>query len=208
MQKKESLPVPEPGQIDPETFRRVWERVMPDQKNSPIVVPPAPNGGKTPPRPGERERTGRPGPGPGWSGPGAPRREETAARGDEEALHRLMDLAQEGVLSAQTLVRRGGNRGKSLTILAEDDRRALRRLSALCFLTTGRRYQPKGTATPWQGTLEQGLRERFWWEQEWVRACRELEQQTREDNLRELCGELAREGMAHGRLIRGILEQM
>ena len=208
MQKKENLPVPEPGQIDPETFRRVWERVMPDQKNSPIVVPPTPTSGKIQSRPTERERTGRPGPGPSAPRQSAVHREAAALKGDEAALHRLMDLAQEGVLSAQELSRRGGSRAKGLAVLAADNRRALRRLSAACFLATGHRHQPNGVVRPWQGTLVQGLRERFWWELRWVQACRELESQTREDSLRELCAELAREGVAHGRMIRGILEQM
>ena len=39
-------------QTDPETFRRVWSRVMPDQENSPLVVvsQPQPSPGRSPPR--------------------------------------------------------------------------------------------------------------------------------------------------------------
>ena len=57
MEQQVDLTALEARDIDPETFRRVWERVMPDQTNSPIALGPAPapaQNRKPAPDPGRR----------------------------------------------------------------------------------------------------------------------------------------------------------
>ena len=42
MEQQVDLSALDGHQIDPETFRRVWARVMPDQRDSPLVLSPPP----------------------------------------------------------------------------------------------------------------------------------------------------------------------
>lgn len=146
-----------PQAVDRETFQRVWRRVMPDQERSPI----APNsaeqtakqGGRSAASPQGKKEYPRPIPArepdrvPTKTAP-SPVPAAPLPRNDRERLHHLIDLAQEGISMGQMLARRGGNGARNLSVLVSDRQRAMRQLSAACFLVTGQRYQP-----PWSGPL-------------------------------------------------------
>ncbi|MGE4275953.1 MAG: hypothetical protein AB7E30_02105 [Lawsonibacter sp.] len=199
--------VPEVPQIDPETFRRVWERVMPDQTNSPIVI-------KTPksaPAPLANDLgAGLPAGQNIQLEPAAPKpNQETvpgAATGEQE-LQRLIDLAEEGAAAAQTLARRAGGSAGPLSSLAADHRRAMRQLSAAYFLETGRRYQAKRGAPIRSRGLILALREQYLWEQQWAQTCLQAAQRAEEPTIRDLCRELAQDASLHNCAIRRVLEQ-
>lgn len=203
MEQQMDLSALDGRQIDPETFRRVWARVMPEQENSPLVLsPPAPNERRSarPEREGaERKGTGedpRPGELP------APEERE------EERLERLMELLQEGAEGAGALSRRMGSRGRGMAEVTEDHRRALRRLAAAYFLATGRRRRPGGGRAVRSGDLGMGLREQYLWERRWEAACRKAAEETGDPALGELCRELAQDASLHQRTIRATLERM
>lgn len=207
MEQQVDLSALDGRQIDPETFRRVWARVMPDQRDSPLVLdPPAP-----PPRNGKKpEEKGKPLSREQGIPEKKPEREEKPApkAGDGERLEGLMDLAREGAEETGVLARRMGNRGREMMGVAEDHRRALRRLAAAYFLATGRRRRPGGGGPGRHGDLEMDLRERFLWEKRWEKACREAAEGTEDPALEELCRDLARDASLHQRTIRATLERM
>lgn len=188
-------PSPLEGQhIDPETFRRVWQRVMPDQSGSPISLSPAPEMGRLkPPSPAPRPHQTQP-------------RPSRPPEGEEARLRRLMDLAQSGMAAGLRLARRNGNRTRSLAPLSESCRRGLRRLSAAHFLLTGRRYLPRVQPVHSSTPLDMALRERFLWEQQWVRACLQGAEESDDPALKGLYRELAQEGETRQTLIRRVLE--
>ena len=207
MEQQMDLSAMDGRQIDPETFRRVWARVMPDQRDSPLVLsPPAPaprNGKKPEPQektiPWERRPPEK-----------KPEREEKTAprERDEERLERLMDLSREGAEGAGALARRMGNRGREMMGIAEDHRRALRRLAAAYFLLTGHRRRPEIRSPGRHGDLEMDLRERFLWERRWENVCREAAEGAEDPALKELCRELAQDASLHQRAVRTSLERM
>lgn len=215
-------------QIDPEVFRRVWERVMPDEKISPIVVRPAEGapappssqpvgipgapvstGGDVPPAPVASPQPAPPQP----SAPPTPRPlavNSSAKRraGEEEiGLRELMDMVQTGGAAAQALARRAENGVGPLSGLATDHRKALRKLSAAYFLETGNRYQPKPYLPARSAGLIQGLRDQYLWEQRWGQACLQVANCVEEPSIRELCRDLAQDASLHTYAIRRALEQ-
>ena len=64
MEEKTTIPSAGEG-VDPETFRRVWQRVMPDQTDSPLEVENAPAAVPDTARPAVPTQTGEPGEGAG-----------------------------------------------------------------------------------------------------------------------------------------------
>ena len=62
MEEKTTIPSAGEG-VDPETFRRVWQRVMPDQTDSPLEVEDAPAAVPDTARPAVPTQTGEPGEG-------------------------------------------------------------------------------------------------------------------------------------------------
>lgn len=189
-------------QPGPEVFRRVWDRVMPDQKDSPLVLSPLPREEETAvfePQPATASEAAPP-----------PAPEEPAlclgeaSQGDVEALTELMVRARENLAAGQALARRSG--GRSLSALAADHRRALRQLSAARFLITGKPFRPEGRAAALPASLPLALREQFVREQQWERACRAAARSAADPCLRELYRELAQDGALHAGEIRSLLE--
>lgn len=200
--------------LDRETFERVWRRVMPDQSRSPIAVGPAEERAKPTARPQAQKSVPPPRPpvqkaetAPTRTAP-PPRPAEPMPRNDQERLQRLMDLAQEGAAAGQALVQRAGGNARALSALAADHRRALRQLSAACFLVTGQRYQPKPVRPAQEPAFALALRAQFLWEQRWARACIQTAEELEELSLQELCRELAQDAALHNRTIRRVLERM
>ncbi len=188
-------------QPGPEVFKRVWDRVMPDQKDSPLVLSPIPR---------EEAAVFAPQQAPASETAPPPAPEEPAlclgeaSQGDVEALTELMVRARENLAAGQALARRGG--GRTLSALAADHRRALRQLSAARFLITGKPFRPEGRAAALPASLPLALREQFVREQRWERACRAAARSAADPCLRELYLELAQDGALHAGEIRSLLE--
>lgn len=207
MEQQVDLSAMDGRQIDPETFRRVWARVMPDQRDSPLILdPPAP-----PPRNGKKPEEKR------KNSPREQRmpekqpekaKERPPKLGDAERLERLMDMAGEGAAGAGNLARRMGNRGREIMGIAEDHRRLLRRLAAAYFLLTGGRRPPDSHGPGIGRDLEAELRERFLWEKRWENVCREAAEGMEDPALKELCRDLSQNASLHQRTIRAVLERM
>lgn len=210
--------------IDPDTFRWVWDRVMPDQTYSPLEVePPAQpsvseGGSELPPVPvcpaaeGGGEQPSQP------ESPGLPGEPETPesplclgehSQPYAQRLEELMTLAQAGIAAGQQLSRRAaGSCAKALASLTADHRRAFKQLSAAYFLITGQRFRPECAAPSLPASLPLALRAQFVWEQQWERACRQAAQATGDPCLEQLYLELAQDGALHTGVIRSLLEQM
>ena len=174
---------------DPETFRRVWARVMPDGEGSPIALEPEPSE-----RTEQQER-----PPEECSGP---EREPGAS------LEMLIDRTRAAFESAQNLARRAGRYGQSIGAVAAEDRTALRRLSAAYYLETGRDYHSNRTPqSPEPLALAPALRRQYQREEELEGLC--VNQMKRSAGTQaELLEELSLQFRRHCRTLRQTLERM
>ena len=169
---------------DPETFRRVWARVMPDGEGSPIALEPEPSERTEQQESLPEERSG-------------PEREPGAS------LEMLIAFE-----SAQNLVRRAGRYGQSIGAVAAEDRTALRRLSAAYYLETGRDYHSNRTPqSPEPLALAPALRRQYQREEELEGLC--VNQMKRSAGTQaELLEELSLQFRRHCRTLRQTLERM
>lgn len=234
MEQNTKFPALSGQDIDPDTFRRVWERVMPDQAQSPVAVT-TPDSGATVPDsavPGQPSTapdtgtgtetepdlppvptcTSAPGQGDAGSSP-SPSTPSLCLGEDAQPytgqLETLMTMAQAGGAAGRALARRAsGMCAKCLTALAADHCRAFRQLSAAYFLITGQRFRPARSAPELPASLPLALRSQFVWEQRWEQANRQAAQGTDDTCLKALYEELAQEGALHAGTIRSLLEQM
>ena len=174
---------------DPETFRRVWARVMPDGEGSPIALEPEPSERTEQQERPPEERSG-------------PEREPGAS------LEMLIDRTRAAFESAQNLVRRAGRYGQSIGAVAAEDRTALRRLSAAYYLETGRDYRSNRTPqSPEPLALAPALRRQYQREEELEGLC--VNQMKRSAGTQaELLEELSLQFRRHCRTLRQILERM
>ena len=174
---------------DPETFRRVWARVMPDGEGSPIALEPEPS---------ERtEQQERP-----------PEERSGPEREPGTSLEMLMDRTRAAFESAQNLVRRAGRYGQSIGAVAAEDRTALRRLSAAYYLETGRDYRSNRTPqSPEPLALAPALRRQYQREEELEGLC--VNQMKRSAGTQaELLEELSLQFRRHCRTLRQTLERL
>ena len=174
---------------DPETFRRVWARVMPDGEGSPIALEPEPS---------ERtEQQERP-----------PEERSGPEREPGTSLEMLIDRTRAAFESAQHLVRRAGRYGQSIGAVAAEDRTALRRLSAAYYLETGRDYRSNRTPqSPEPLALAPALRRQYQREEELEGLC--VNQMKRSAGTQaELLEELSLQFRRHCRTLRQTLERM
>ena len=174
---------------DPETFRRVWARVMPDGEGSPIALEPEPSERTEQQERPPEERSG-------------PEREPGAS------LEMLIDRTRAAFESAQHLARRAGRYGQSIGAVAAEDRTALRRLSAAYYLETGRDYRSNRTPqSPEPLALAPALRRQYQREEELEGLC--VNQMKRSAGTQaELLEELSLQFRRHCRTLRQILERM
>ena len=174
---------------DPETFRRVWARVMPDGEGSPIALEPEPSERTEQQERPPEERSG-------------PEREPGAS------LEMLIDRTRAAFESAQNLVRRAGRYGQSIGAVAAEDRTALRRLSAAYYLETGRDYRSNRTPqSPEPQALAPALRRQYQREEELEGLC--VNQMKRSAGTQaELLEELSLQFRRHCRTLRQTLERM
>lgn len=176
---------------DPETFRRVWARVMPDGEGSPIALEPE--------RPEKQEK------------PQNPPEEKPAPEQEPGAdLEMLMDRTRTAAESAQSLARRAGRYSQSMGTLAAEDRTALRRLSAAYYLETGRAYLPPKSAKgpePEILSLAPALRRQYQREEALEGLCAARMKRS-EGTRAELLEELSLQFRRHCRTLRQTLERM
>lgn len=174
---------------DPETFRRVWARVMPDGEGSPIALEPEPSERTEQQESLPEERSG-------------PEREPGAS------LEMLIDRTRAAFESAQNLARRAGRYGQSIGAVAAEDRTALRRLSAAYYLETGRDYRSNRTPqSPEPLALAPALRRQYQREEELEGLC--VNQMKRSAGTQaELLEELSLQFRRHCRALRQTLERM
>ena len=174
---------------DPETFRRVWARVMPDGEGGPIALEPEQSERTEQQERPPEERSG-------------PEREPGAS------LEMLIDRTRAAFESAQNLVRRAGRYGQSIGAVAAEDRTALRRLSAAYYLETGRDYRSNRTPqSPEPLVLAPALRRQYQREEELEGLC--VNQMKRSAGTQaELLEELSLQFRRHCRTLRQTLERM
>lgn len=174
---------------DPETFRRVWARVMPDGEGSPIALEPEPSERTEQQERPPEERSG-------------PEREPGAS------LEMLIDRTRAAFESAQHLARRAGRYGQSVGAVAAEDRTALRRFSAAYYLETGRDYRSNRTPqSPEPLALAPALRRQYQREEELEGLC--VNQMKRSAGTQaELLAELSLQFRRHCRTLRQTLERM
>lgn len=174
---------------DPETFRRVWARVMPDGEGGPIALEPEQSERTEQQERPPEERSG-------------PEREPGAS------LEMLMDRTRAAFESAQNLVRRAGRYGQSIGAVAAEDRTALRRLSAAYYLETGRDYRSnRPPQSPEPLALAPALRRQYQREEELEGLC--VNQMKRSAGTQaELLEELSLQFRRHCRTLRQTLERM
>ena len=174
---------------DPETFRRVWARVMPDGEGSPIALERE--------RPEKQERPQDP-----------PEEKPTPEREPGADLEQLIDRTRAAAESAQSLARRAGRYSQSMGTLAAEDRTALRRLSAAYYLETGRDYRSNRTPqSPEPLALAPALRRQYQREEELEGLC--VNQMKRSAGTQaELLEELSLQFRRHCRTLRQTLERM
>lgn len=173
-----------PSAVDPDVFRRVWNRVMPDQKDCPIIPAAVPRS-KTPTVP--------PAPVP----PPDP----------TKILQERMAQLRPGVMQAQYLVRRYGPQPLLLRLMRERQQ-AMRQLSAACFLACGQRFQPSGQVPAPPAPLATALREQFFWEQQWAQDCLLSSGDAEDSTLKELFFPLSKQSRARAQAIRTQLERL
>lgn len=174
---------------DPETFRRVWARVMPDGEGSPIALEPEPSERTEQQERPPEERSG-------------PEREPGAS------LEMLIDRTRAAFESAQNLARRAGRYGQSIGAVAAEDRTALRRFSAAYYLETGRDYRSNRTPqSPEPLAMAPALRRQYQREEELEGLC--VNQMKRSAGTQaELLEELSLQFRRHCRTLRQTLERM
>ena len=174
---------------DPETFRRVWARVMPDGEGGPIALEPEQSERTEQQERPPEERSG-------------PEREPGAS------LEMLIDRTRAAFESAQHLARRAGRYGQSIGAVAAEDRTALRRLSAAYYLETGRDYRSNRTPqSPEPLALAPALRRQYQREEELEGLC--VNQMKRSAGTQaELLAELSLQFRRHCRTLRQTLERM
>lgn len=194
--------------VDPDTFQRVWNRVMPDQSLSPIEVDtyePGPMPPAEPPTP-QPEPEPEPEPLP----PTEP--ELPVPPPAAPLLPQLMDQLYAAWQRSQCLTRQtSGSVSRTFANSAEEQRRGLKRLSAAYFLQSGQWYTPRGNSArqtqPRPAGLPNVLRERYLWERQWEQACRAAAQGFSDEALRSLMTCLAQEAAGRAAQIRTLLEQ-
>ena len=162
------------GQEDAALFRRVWRRVMPEERpDCPFTLD--------------------------EDSPSAPL--AVQAEGPEEQyaalLCRLMERASCATQAYRSLSRRLPARtGRMAVELAREKQARLRRLSAACFLLTGVRYQPPSQPTP-DRSPALALREHFWAERQEAALCTAAAEGCSDDYLSSLFRSLADEALDH-----------
>lgn len=201
---------PDPGMCgcDRDVFLRVWQRVMPEEReDSPIMV----------------ERTERvaeptvaaeqmPAAAQDEAGDDFPTQEDVPCLGsggeaDRERMQEFITQELAHWRSYQMLARRAGQGGRMLAAMASGSRKRAKRLSAALFLISGIRFWPSEPPTmPLHRSYFGALRELFHAEQNRSGAYRAAAEECQDQCLCVLYLDLADESMEHASRIRTLLE--
>lgn len=172
---------------DRELFQRVWQRVMPDQEQSPIAV--------LPPQPQVHQHD-------------LPQLGQ-ASMAYAQPIREMMESLQEHRQLYQSLARRTqGQNARSLSALAARHQGDLRRLGAVYFLLTGERFYPAVSPALPAGPLGGALREMFAREQRLGQRFSQAGEHNPDSCLEGLFSQLARQSQTNLEEIRAILERM
>ena len=187
----EQIPAQLPGNtinsVDPATFQRVWNRVMPDQSLSPIemdtIEPVPPEQPIQPIQPIQPPETIQPIEPVEPAPPEVPDLPDLPEPPSVQLLPALMDQLYAAWQRSQCLTRQtSGSVNRVFANSAEEQRRGLKRLSAAYFLQSGQWYTPGRTQNNARmgqnrtGGLPNLLRERYQWERQWEQTCRQAAQ--------------------------------
>ena len=218
----EQIPAQLPGNtingVDPATFQRVWNRVMPDQSLSPIemdtIEPVPPEQPIQPIQPIQPPETIQPIEPVEPAPPEVPDLPDLPEPPSVQLLPALMDQLYAAWQRSQCLTRQtSGSVNRVFANSAEEQRRGLKRLSAAYFLQTGQWYTPGRTQNNARmgqsrtGGLPNLLRERYQWERQWEQTCRQAAQAVQDEAVRSLLNCLAQEAAGRAGQIRTLLEQ-
>lgn len=205
-----SPPGPDPGLRggDRDVFLRVWQRVMPEEREGcPITV-------ERPAQEGCGDLTARAvRPAADAASEDFPTREDVPCLGsggeaDRERLQEFIGQELAHWRAYQMLARRGGQGGRMLAAMASGSRKKAKRLSAALFLISGIRFWPEVPPTVALPRSYFGaLRELFHAEQNRSGAYRAAEEECRDQCLRALYLDLADESMECAFHIRTLLEK-
>ena len=181
--------------FDPEVFRRVWNRVMPQQEHSPIALhDSAPAVPALSPAPGGQD-------GAVCLGEGS--------LAYAQVIQELMEETQGLLRTVQRLARRSSGRpAQVLSALAAALRREQGRLSAAGFLITGERYLPSQSGVPLPASLPLALRALFQQLQRRAARARAAAQGMEDPCLGQLLEELAVRAEGSAQRLRTLLEGM
>lgn len=168
---------------DWETFQRVWKRVMPDEKNSPIQVAPLPE------------------------------REKKASHTTQESKPQIVELEEllKQVCAGVSRVEGTAGRKGTLpvwTLLYRQRAQNLRQLSALYFLQTGKRYACPRTYRGERMEMDRMLRQEYLWEERWAQNCTRWGEGTSREEERRLSRELFQQAVQRQKKIRQALEYL
>lgn len=187
--------------FDPEVFRRVWERVMPDQALSPVVM----GASSQPAAPAFS-----PAPEPPETAPEIPL--TCLGEGSRPYAQIIQDMTEQTrgfSRSLHALARRSGGRAaRVLSGIAGDLRREERRLSTAHFLITGERYAPSQTGTGPSGSLAQALRTLFQQFHQRAAQARAAAQEMGDPCLQQLFQDLGEDAEFYAQRLRALLEEM
>ncbi len=219
MENQRSNGQPDPGMCgcERDTFLRVWERVMPEERaDCPITVERGEGCAAAPMMPVPATRCGavHTTVGVGRAGDDFPAKEDVPCLGsggeaDREKLQEMIGWELLAWRRYQTLARRGGQGGRGLAGLAEGCYRRAKRLSAALFLISGVRFWPAGQiSAPTPRSYFAALREHFLAEQNRGQSYRAAAEECRDCCLRALYLDLAEGCADHAGCIRALLEQM
>lgn len=218
----EQIPAQLPGNtinsVDPATFQRVWNRVMPDQSLSPIemdtIEPVPPEQPIQPIQPIQPPETIQPIEPVEPAPPEVPDLPDLPEPPSVQLLPALMDQLYAAWQRSQCLTRQtSGSVNRVFANSAEEQRRGLKRLSAAYFLQSGQWYTPGRTQNNARmgqsrtGGLPNLLRERYQWERQWEQTCRQAAQAVQDEAVRSLLNCLAQEAAGRAGQIRTLLEQ-
>lgn len=168
---------------DWETFQRVWKRVMPEEKNSPIQVA----------LPPEQQKN---------NGCAA-----SENRPQNVELEELIKQLCAGISRVEGLAGRAGVL-PIWTLLYRQRAQNLRQLSTLYFLRTGKRYACPRTHSGERVEVDQMLRREYLWEERWLQYCTGWGEGTPREEERRLSRELFQQAVQRQQKIRQVLERL
>ena len=182
--------------FDPEVFQRVWKRVMPDQKYSPIEVASSASLSSSLPSPVQEAKP------------------QSSCLGDSsqpyaQMIEELMDETLALIRTLQRLSRRSGFRTvQVLSSLIASLQQEQRRLSVAYFLITGTRHRPMPSQLSIPTGLDKGLRALYQYFHQRSMLAYQHAEKLSDPCLQQLLQTLGDHGESSAARLRHLLEMM